>query len=184
MSRISTESYNLRYLLWKEEKIKREKWVDKLIFLLGCSKMRAKQLLLNDLLEQNEKNILAEAFNKSDEDFTVSLFFDDKVNTLLENLNYLFESVMQIHIAKEIGVTERTISRWKAGDHDISDGHLAALRRIFQLPSGTDLRKDPIFLSWVPIDDRGRRQWLSRQIKEIDSADLTELFPAFEKLFK
>ncbi len=184
MSKIPISSYNLRYLLWKEEKMDRHKWVTILMNKLDCPKSRAKQLLLKDIPTLEEQKKIAETFGRSDEDFATYLFFDDKIDVLPENLNYLFESIEQKKMAMEIGVTERTVSRWKGGDHDISDKHLRALRRYFGLPSGTDLRIEPVFLSWTPIDDRRRRKWLRRQIEEIDSEDLRVLFPAFEKLFK
>lgn len=184
MDKISIESNNLRYLLWKEEKIDRESWVDQLGRVLNCSQKRAKQLLLNELPTKTEVENVAKAYTRSYDEFLVSLFFDDKVDVLPENLKYLFESIKQKELADKIGVKERTVSRWKNGDHDISDFHLTEIRQYFGLPFEINLRNDPIFLSWLPIDDPRRRQWLQRRIQEIDSDKLRNFFPALEKLLK
>lgn len=184
MSKISTSSYNLRYLLWKDEKIHRNRWVDKLMSILGCSKSTAKRLLLNETIEPEDQRKLAEAFGRSEEDFAISLFFDDKVDVLSENLSYLFESIEQKQLAKEIGVTKDAVSKWKNAKQGIKEKNLSALRQYFRLPSETNLKTDPIFLSWTPIDDPRRREWINEQIKEIDSDELRDLFPAFEKLLK
>jgi transcriptional regulator with XRE-family HTH domain len=184
MSKTSISSYNLRYLLWKEEKTNRSKWLDRIMNKLGYSKSKAKQLLLGDKLELEEQKKLAEAFGRSEEDFAASLFFDDKVDVISENISYLFESIEQKQLAKEIGVTKDAVSKWKNAKQGITKKNLAALLQYFRLPSETNLKTDPIFLSWTPIDDHRRREWINEQIREIDSDDLRDLFPAFERLLK
>lgn len=184
MSKITISSYNLRYLLWKEEKTDRTKWVDRLMNVLNCSRTRAKQLLLNDPPEPEEQKKLAKKFGRLEDDFVTSLFFDDKVDILSENLSYLFESIEQKQLAQDIGVSKDAVSKWKNAKQGTTKKNLVALRQYFRLPSETNLKNDPIFLSWTPIDDRRRREWINKQIEEIDSDDLRDLFPAFEKLLK
>jgi transcriptional regulator with XRE-family HTH domain len=184
MIKLPISALNIRYFLWKKEKLNREKWLKELMRMLDCNKVRAKQLLLNDLPTQEEEKKAAGAFGRSEEDVTTYLFLDDKVDVLKENLEYLFESIEQKHLAEEIGVTKDAVSKWKLGKQNVSRKNLAILRQYFRLPSDIDLRNDPIFLSWTPIDDQHRREWLNQQIKETDSDTLRDLFPAFERLFR
>ncbi len=181
MTRIASQ--NLRYILWKKEKINREGWIDELILLLKCDKVRAKQLLLTEFPSESEVAEIANNLGISSDEIKINLFLEDQIVILKENLEYLFESIEQKQLAKEIGVSKDAVSKWKLGKQKISKKNLTNIHRYFRLPSDVNLEDDPVFLSWTPIDDKRRRFWLHQQIEEMDSDTLRDLFPTFERLF-
>jgi hypothetical protein len=50
------------------------------------------------------------------------------------------------------------------------------------LSAGTDLEKEPLFLSPLPVSLRERKRWLHEQIDRIDTETLNDLFPALKRL--
>lgn len=184
MSKISIPTLNIRYYLWKKNKIERNKWAEELALLLGCSKARAKELLFHGQLSSDELEKFAEVVGQTESTTIHAPFFEEKIDVLQENLKYLLESIKQKDLAKEIDVRKETVSRWNRGDHNITPKHLDALRNYLRLSTDVNLKTDAIFLSLTPFDDSSRRKWLNQQIKEIDSDVLRDLFPAFERLFR
>lgn len=184
MDNISIARSNIRYFLWKKEKRERSGWAETLAKLLGCGKPRAKELLFHGQLSADELERFIKVAELPNAETFQAPFFEEKPNILKENLQYLFESIKQKDLAQEIGVSKDTVSRWYRGDHNITPNNLDALRKYLRLSADVNLRKDAIFLSLTPFDDRSRREWLNQQINEIDSDLLRDLFPAFERLFR
>lgn len=184
MAKISITALNIRYFLWKKDKTERGNWAESLALLIGCEKTRAKELLVHGQFSSSELEKFAQIVGQTDSTAIHAPFFEERINVLLENVQYLLESVKQKDLAREIGVTKDTVSRWFRGGHNISPKHLDELRRFFRLPADIDLKTDAIFLSLTPFDDQRRREWLAQQIKEIDPDQLRDLFPAFERLFR
>jgi hypothetical protein len=110
----------------------------------------------------------------------------DERDVLKENLQYLLNSLGRGGkkvLADELEVYPTTLSRWLNG----SVPHASTLRQLvlhFGLASGTDLRKDPVFLSAQPISQTERRDWLHSRIDNMRVDELRELYPALQRLLE
>jgi transcriptional regulator with XRE-family HTH domain len=180
-------SDNLRYLLWKSG-TKREDWVSQLANWAKCSKSRAEELLNGAVLEKKEQEQIAKITNVSEEAIQTERFVGEEVNILMENIKFLTSKAVtgekQVDIARNIGVREVTMSRWVKGKQEPEESKLARLVAYLKLPPGTNLKNDPIFLSPAPVGDLSRRHWLKKQIDQLDSETLNEIFPALQRLLK
>lgn len=109
----------------------------------------------------------------------------DKVNVVQANLRMLMKALgsgQKKVLAQHLEVHPATISRWLSGTQAPDRKTLQRLASYFELKAGTDLASDPLFLNPHPVSDSERREWLLRKVKEIDSASLSELFPALVRM--
>jgi transcriptional regulator with XRE-family HTH domain len=185
MKNLSSE--NLRYLLWRS-KIKREDWSVQLSAWAKCHKSRAEEILNGAPLETIEQQEIAKNTDVSEEAIQTERFLNDKVDVLWENIKFLTEKDYTgeklVAIARAIGVSQVTISRWRSRNQRPEDAQIAKLCLYFNLPAKTDLKTDSIFLSLYPIGALDRKNWLKQQIDQLDPEILDEIFPALRRLLK
>jgi transcriptional regulator with XRE-family HTH domain len=135
----------------------------------------------------DELKQLAEGLGVTEEDLQFGdLLVESNINIWQENVLYLLSTLKHGshgQLAEALGVTPGTISKWKKRDYLPEKTHLSKLCEVFELRS-TDLLKEPLFLSPMPADIVGRRQWLYEQIQSLDGSTLQLLFPALERLLR
>lgn len=85
-------------------------------------------------------------------------------------------------IARQIGVSTATVSRWAAGTHTPHQPHLQALGRALSLQRDTDLHTSLLFLTDHPCTHEERRLNVLRWVNAAKPADLEALFPALDRL--
>ncbi|MCP4542406.1 MAG: hypothetical protein GY832_35230 [Chloroflexi bacterium] len=178
-------SENLKYLLWHEG-VDRKDWPEQLADWADCDQHRAKTLLKGAELLPDEQEQIAERANVTEEDLQFKRLVE-RVDIFQENLRYLFDSLEHGEgkvLATGTGADKNTVSRWRTEKQRPQKPNQVALCHFFGLPSDTDLEDDPIFLSMSPISDRRRREWLRERIDLLDAAELQDLFPALERLFR
>ena len=182
------QSKNLRYLLWKRNHPKAQ-WTRTLASWLGCSELRAKELLNGGKLSAFEQNAIAKFTEISEEDLVYTDLLEKDKSTIKiwqENLLYLLNENLDYkengELAKSLGIGNDVISNWKSRKHSPAKKHKEKVQIFFKIDSHTDLEKDPIFLSFSPISIREKRKWLLDCIKNIDDRELDRLFHALEKL--
>src|SRR5262249_21357701 len=184
---IDIPSENLRYLLWKSE-VKREDWIAQLSAWAKCHKSRAEEILNGATLETVEQEEIAKNTDVSEEAIQTERFLNDKVDVLWENIKFLTEKdntgEKLVRLARAIGVSQVTISRWRNRAQRPEDAQIAKLALYFNLPARTDLKTDSIFLSLYPIGHLERRNWLKHQIDQLNAEILDEIFPALRRLLK
>lgn len=111
----------------------------------------------------------------------------DGVNVLAENIRFLVDSLPhggQRELANAIEIDETTVSRWKTGAVRPTKARQDRLREYFQLPTGTDLTSDPLFLTLDPVGGFAKRAWVLKRVGEIEVRELEGLFPALWKLLR
>jgi transcriptional regulator with XRE-family HTH domain len=178
-------SENLRYLLWRAG-VDRQNWPAQLAEWADCDQQRAKALLKEAELLPDEQEQIAERMNVTEEDLQFKRLVEG-LDILWENLRYFFESLEHGEgkkLAADTGTDQVTVSRWRTEGQRPRKYNQVALCHFFGLPSDTDLEHDPVFLSMSPISDRRRRDWLRERIDLLDAAELQDLFPALERLFR
>lgn len=178
---------NLRYLLWRE-RVRRPMWSEQLASWAQCGVDRAASLLQRGDLTADEQERIGMVLRLSEESLRFSrLVEEEQVNILGENLRYLLGSLPygdKGDFAEQIGASPTTVSRWSSGAQRPSSGHLLAISRYFDLPVGTRLEMDPIFLSLSPVSSTEQRDWVHQQVDRLDRSELRALFPALEKLLR
>lgn len=107
------------------------------------------------------------------------------VNVLAENIRFLIDSLPhggQRELANTIETDETTVSRWKSGSVRPGTSRQDRLLEYFQLPRGTDLAREPLFLALDPIGGFAKRAWVLKRVGEIEVRELEGLFPALRKM--
>jgi transcriptional regulator with XRE-family HTH domain len=177
---------NLRFLLWSKG-FHSVAWASELQALAGLNEGEAWALLLGSKpASESAVKRIASRFQVEPEDLLYAdLLGSAKVNVVRANLKMLmkdFGSGQKKLLAQRLKVHPGTISRWLGGTQAPDRKTLQYLASHFELKAGTDLATEPLFLSPHPVSDSERREWLLRKTREIDSASLSELFPALVRM--
>lgn len=178
---------NLRYLLWRN-KVERSSWVSQLATWIEGSERRAEELLKQGNLQPTERERIAQTVNRTDEELQFGRLIEtDGVDILLQNVQYLLDTLEhgeQTQLAKSIGMSSTSISRWHRSIQRPDKTAQIGLCKYFGLPPDVDLETKPIFLTLSPLTDRQRRIWLRERINKVSATKLQALFPALELLLK
>lgn len=185
-------SRNTRFLLWKQG-IPRDQWGAWLEIRLSWSATRIKQFVRGQLddsrLGYEEVSELSGllGMNADEQDLRYQDLVTERCDILQENLTYLFDSLERGGkklLAEALSIDPTTISRWLNGSFAPNNLTLASLSNYFGLPPGTDLTKDPIFLSVDPVAEAEQRQWVANHLKELSAEEFRLLYPAFRRLLE
>lgn len=185
---ISTE--NIRYLLWQNEEIERDQWVQQLSSWLGGADLARCQLLLGGdvTIDNKEGTKIIDQFpgQFSEEDLHYHRLLErDTIDLLANNVRFLTDMLNEDTLksfASKIGVSPVTISRWRGGDQHPHRRNQVAFASYFGLPYEVNLEADAIFLYPGPLSDAQMRNWMHGQINQIHPTTLRKLFPALECL--
>ena len=183
-------SNNLRLTLWRQG-IPRTQWVRWIAARceLGPDQVRAVVggSATDDQVGDTECSQLARAIGLASE--VETLRFADMVgaecNVLRENLTYLMNALGRggkKALAAKFCVDPTTISRWLNGTSQPNEATLRQLATYFGVSAGTDLRRDPVFLSLDPVALSERRQWLVSRLESLSADELRDLYPALRRL--
>jgi hypothetical protein len=184
------ENLNLRYLLWRAERLDRRNWTAILAKWLNCPIEKAQRILQGERLTGEQYSLIFEqspVVVDEGEFFNRSLIEVDRVDVVRENVRFLLEQLRHGE-AKQLGValsvSDHTVSEWKRWRRKggIEKQHLLGLARYFGIDPRVSLYTEPVFLWTEPIGGRQRREWLRRQITFLSEDELSELFPALKKL--
>lgn len=190
-------SLNVRYLLWKDNRDKDpQTWPDLLLERLKTPYPRSQRLpwpdeqIVNFLKGQSASDQqikeLAEAFTLEEEDLRYGDFVADSGQDIFtENIRYLFNLShgFKAKVAEELGVNKSTITGWAGGTRPQQET-LKKITRYFGLSWEDDLETTPIFLSYEPVSDAARRQWIVERVKSLSPSELSEIFPALKKILE
>jgi hypothetical protein len=179
-----TTAENLRYLLWRQKKVKRRDWIAHLSGWGQCDRHRAEALLNDEVLLDEEQERIAQVNDISVEDLQNSRFVGDNVNILHENIKFLtdkkYVGEKLTDIEKKTGIGRVTLTRWRSEDAakrpKPEKPNLDKLSEYFGLPVGTDLRNDPVFLTLSPVGPTKQREWVHKRIDRLTNKDLRDLF--------
>jgi transcriptional regulator with XRE-family HTH domain len=183
---------NTRFLLWKQQ-IPRDQWGSWLEARLSWSATRIKQLVRGHLddsrLGYEEVSELSGLFgmNADEQDLRYRDLVTERCDILRENLTYLIDSLERGGkklLAEALSIDPTTVSRWLNGSFAPNKPTLISLSNYFGLPLGTDLTRDPIFLSADPIAEAEQRQWVATHLKDLSADEFRLLYPAFRRLLE
>ena len=183
-------SNNLRLTLWRHG-IPRTQWVEWIAARCELSPNLVRAVVggsaTDDQVGDAECSQLAKAIGMAAEEET--LRFGDMVGTecdvLRENLTYLMNALGhggKRALATKFSVDPTTISRWLNGNSKPNAATLRELATHFGVPTGTDLRSDPVFLSVDPVSLSERRQWVISRLESLSADELRDLYPALRRL--
>lgn len=85
-------------------------------------------------------------------------------------------------LAKEIGVSAATLSRWISGQQVPDTRARRAIAALFGMSASEDLEQSPMFLSYLPVTHAERQVWIQSRLEQMSWLELRELFPAFRRL--
>ena len=182
-------SQNLKYILIKKG-IKREDWINELASILRCGQERARAIIEGETVDLNKDELRGIAlYSEVDSEKLLSedLIKTDKVDVFSRNITFLIDRLphgKKKHLAENLGVDQTTISRWGTGTQRPTKKKIMAILGYFNLPSSTDLRNDPLFLSTMPIGEDETKKWLKDKIDDLDRERLKELVPALIMLLR
>jgi transcriptional regulator with XRE-family HTH domain len=182
-------SQNLKYLLL-EKGVDRGKWVQHLSSLIQSGIERARSIINGDVVElhQEELKSLAQFSGREPgELLSENLLIIDDVDVFSKNLSFLIDRLphgRKKHLAENLKVDQTTISRWRNRTQRPTKKKVLAILDYFNLPRSTDLEKEPLFLSTMPIGEDETKKWLIDKIEKLDREKLKELTPALIMLFK
>jgi hypothetical protein len=150
---INQISNNVRFLLWhqKIDHAQWEAWLAIRTTLPGdvCAGL-VRGTLPDAEISSAQLRLLAETLGIEEESLRFADLPRDRGNVLSENLRFLFGTLAHGEkkaLASKLGVDPTTISRWLSGAYEPQQTSLRQLVSHFGLPSGTDLRETPVFLS-------------------------------------
>lgn len=143
---------NLRVYLFNQN-INRDEWVEKVSKWVECSEERSEKLLTGEEPKPEE----VEALKKQLRYFHYNWFENrllSRGDILYRNIVFLINSLPYGEkgvLAKSIGVSSVTISRWLSGKQKPTPENIEALHIFFNLEKDANLIQMPIFLSYKPI---------------------------------
>jgi hypothetical protein len=143
--------------------------------------------LTDPLISGDELQELARALDAESDSLLYADLPHERSNVLLENLKYLLGSLERggkAALAKTMEIDPTTISRWLSGAYPPQGPALSKLVSHFGLPDGTDLKKDPVFLSVEPLAILERRKLLKDRIDAIEPSEFKALYPALKRLLE
>lgn len=186
-------SLNVRFLLWKKG-VPSSEWVAWLETRsdLGLYPVRAvvAGTRTDDQVTGHELRELSRVFELGDEG-DAALRFEDfpatRAHILTENLRHLIGGLPhggKKELAGRIGVDPATISRWLSGAYEPEGPSLNSLLSAFHLRSGTDLKREPLFLSVEPVSATEQRRWLLDRLAQLDPVDVQDLYPALKRMLE
>jgi len=186
---MSNLSYNLKYLLL-EKGINRSEWIQYLASLIPGGIERAQSILDGHVvdLNQDELKTLSHLSGIEPEKLlSENLLITNNVDVFSKNLSFLIDRLphgKKKHLAESLRVDQTTISRWRNGTQRPTKKKIVAILDYFNLPRSTDLEKDPLFLSTMPIGEDETKKWLIDKIENLDREKLKELTPALIVLLR
>ena len=189
-SRDTRVSHNVRYLLWKRG-IERRSWGQWLVKHCGISAGLGLDLLHGRVADQEidtaylEQLCRAFGFEEEEQALRYGDLIAERVDVLQENLRFLFGGLGhggKKSVAKALQVDPTTISRWLNGAFEPTRSGLEALGRYFGLPRGLDLRRDPVFLSVLPVATVEQKRWTVERIEAMETDEFRELYPALRRI--
>ena len=180
---------NLRYLCWKQQR-DRSKWPGMLATWLGnrdSVELAVALLSETQLPKPTHIEAIVRVLNLDEQDLVFSdLVASDGVNFLKLNLERLLSSPgkqTKSALAREIGVSPATLSRWIGGKQAPDGRARQKIAMIFGLRSEDELVGKPLFLSYLPVTYGEQVVWLNMCLKEISESELLDLFPALYRVF-
>lgn len=188
-ARIAT---NVRYLLWRQE-VPKPQWVSWLTNRSSLGVTFVREVVFGRLTDENigeqECGQLARVLGLDAEPDSLRFgdFASEQCDVLRENLTYLLNTLGhggKKALAAAFHIDPTTISRWLNGSSQPTDSTLKQLGTYFGLPSGTDLRVDPVFLSAEPVSLAERRRWLTARLEALSVDEIRELYPALRRLLE
>lgn len=183
-------STNVRYLLWRQS-VPRERWELWIAGRTSLSRHAVGGLIRGETddatVTTDELRELAGALDLDAEALRYSDLSTEGVNVLVENLRFLFDSLGRGGkkvVALELGVDPTTISRWLCAACEPQAASMRQLVAFFGLPSTTDLREDPVFLSAVPVSLTEQKRWVHNRVLALGVKEFRELYPALRRLLE
>jgi transcriptional regulator with XRE-family HTH domain len=182
-------SQNARFLLWRQG-VPTQEWTSWLCRVPNLSRPVISGLVSGELddaaVSEEQLAAVAEGFGLGEvEELRYSDFAKERADVLQENLRYLFGSVEhggKKALARALEIDPTTISRWLNGSYPPQGPTLGRLVSHFGLPEGTDLRKDPVFLSAEPLASLERRRLIRSAVDALSEREFRELYPALKRL--
>ena len=190
---LSTENLNIRYLVWKVDPDPGG-WVSVLHTKASFTKQRARQVLEGDPLSDRERFAILEGFDADADSFgSAKLMGMSNQEIVSCNMVYLIGELPQGEqkkMAKYLGVTAETVSRWsnrnwlkERKNYNKIMQNAKRIAEYLGVKPRFDLSITPLFLSLIPVGQFAQRNWLRRRIEKLSADELADLFPAFERLF-
>ncbi len=178
---------NIRFLLWQSQADRRD-WAAKIAKWAGGEISRAEAILRGAPLRQEEAPRLAKGFGITQRQLREKDVLEERgVDILIENVRFLLGSLergQKGNFARTVGVHPATVSSWLADRQRPERPGLTSICKYFGLPAGTDLRVEPVFLSYSPVGAAARKKWLRDKIERMGQERLNVLFPALVSLLK
>lgn len=117
----------------------------------------------------------------------INVLAEEDLDFLRENLRHLLgQAPYGTHgtLARQIGVSLNTVSRWASGENRPRPEHLRTLCALLYLPPNLDLYATPLFLTDAPSTHSARLEQVKGWVNGLDPAALQVLYPALERLLK
>lgn len=180
-------SSNLRYILWWQG-TPQESWGAEVSAWVSCDEDRAWQLLKSEQPTQAELEAISQATGYGQDELVFSdLLQESDLDIWQENVVYLVNSLGHGEngkLAQALDIQGSTISKWKRRGPIPEKTHKPGIQSFFGVPTAIDIEHHPLFLDLSPISVMEQRVWLQKQIEQLDSQTLQQLFPALERLFR
>lgn len=115
------------------------------------------------------------------------LLTDQKIDILRENLRFLLGQAPHGtlgRLARRLGVSLSTVSRWAAGETHPREMHLRVLHSEFHLDANLDLSTTPLFLWEAAFTHDARVREVHRWVDSLPATTLQALYPALERLLR
>jgi transcriptional regulator with XRE-family HTH domain len=87
-------------------------------------------------------------------------------------------------MAKNLGVSEASFSRWRKGKHLPTPGHLRKLSNLAGIDDAVDLFEVPIALLGSPTSVAAKRRWLITHLETADDTTIEQIYPALERMLR
>ena len=184
-----TFAVNIRYLCWKRNR-DRNLWPGLLAsWLRETDSLEVALSLLTEARPPKPEHIesIARELNLDEQELVFTdMAIGEGVSLLKCNLERLLSSPGKLSkgdLAREVGVSPATLSRWISGVQVPDTKARRMIANLFGLRGEDELVNVPLFLSYQPLTYGEQIAWLNKCLQEIDENELFELFPALSRIF-
>jgi transcriptional regulator with XRE-family HTH domain len=188
---------NVLFACWQQT-VDRDKWPDLLVkWLKGGAPKQGGELrtlqviaegfLLGDTeLDHQQTETVAQSLHRDVQELMFENWAAAEPGLILrENLRRLIGNSgveTKGELAKLLGVSAATLSRWISGHQEPDTRARRAIVSLFGLRSDEELEQTPLFLSYTPVTHAERVAWIQSRVVQMPWHELRELFPAFRRL--
>jgi len=174
------------WLFLRSSDVPRRDWAKRVGSALGVSEARGADLLHGEPPSHDELGRAERLLSTTREDLMFNRPHPSREDIVRDNIEQILDEteLKGNAMAKNLGVSEASFSRWRKGKHLPTPGHLRKLSNLVGIDDTVDLYVVPIALLGSPTSVASKRRWLITHLENADDTTIEQIYPALERMLR